>query len=245
MSADAKEKRERRVFYAFSQIAGLCIRPGQIRSRPPPEPDILATSALRGSVAFELVEIIDSGLARTLNSTEEFLQQLRSHYAELPEFDRRSLASRLSRALVWIEFRPGVSDRRRRATIPHLLNELRRIRRSFTGTLPLTSEGLVPVVRAVDVTRGDFSGPCFDCPRVSFISSPLLARLQEKFARTYRTPHPIELVAYYELHPEIVSAPVFNDVRTHVQQHLGASPFSRCWIVNLLEREVRHVYPRV
>lgn len=43
--------------------AKLDVRPGSVRSRRPPEPDILATIEGRGRVAFELVQWIDEPFA--------------------------------------------------------------------------------------------------------------------------------------------------------------------------------------
>jgi hypothetical protein len=57
---------ERDVFTQFAAVAGLPLIPGSIESRRPPEPDILCELAGSGRVAFELVDLVDEGLARTV-----------------------------------------------------------------------------------------------------------------------------------------------------------------------------------
>jgi hypothetical protein len=59
-----KEARERDIFNGFIAVTGLPVASESIRSRPPPEPDILCDVAGEGLVAFELVELIDEDLAR-------------------------------------------------------------------------------------------------------------------------------------------------------------------------------------
>jgi hypothetical protein len=70
MSDDTdKAARERARFLAFAAVAGLPVVTGTTQSRPPPEPDILCEIQGRGLVAFELVDLIDSTLARTVART--------------------------------------------------------------------------------------------------------------------------------------------------------------------------------
>ncbi len=50
----------------FAKVAGLALVSGSVESRHPPEPDILCELAGAGRVAFELVNLVDEGLARTI-----------------------------------------------------------------------------------------------------------------------------------------------------------------------------------
>src|SRR2546422_7762997 len=61
---EAKAARERASFLEFATVAGLPVVTGTVESRKPPEPDILCEVQARGLVAFELVNLIDQGLAR-------------------------------------------------------------------------------------------------------------------------------------------------------------------------------------
>jgi hypothetical protein len=61
---EVKAARERASFLEFATVAGLPVVTGTVGSRKPPEPDILCEVQGRGLVAFELVNLIDQGLAR-------------------------------------------------------------------------------------------------------------------------------------------------------------------------------------
>jgi hypothetical protein len=54
------------VFTEFAKVAGLQVVPGSVESRPSPEPDILCELADRGRVAFELVNLVNDGLMRSV-----------------------------------------------------------------------------------------------------------------------------------------------------------------------------------
>jgi hypothetical protein len=57
---------ERDIFMEFVAVAALPVVLGSVESRRPPEPDILCELANEGRVAFELVQLVDQDLARTL-----------------------------------------------------------------------------------------------------------------------------------------------------------------------------------
>jgi len=54
---------EREIFRRFASVAGLPVLAGSVQSRCPPEPDILCEVDSAGLVAFELVDLVDQGLA--------------------------------------------------------------------------------------------------------------------------------------------------------------------------------------
>jgi hypothetical protein len=55
---------ETEVFSRFLELSGLPIDPSSVEKRLPPEPGILCRHETKGTVAFELVEMCDSNLAR-------------------------------------------------------------------------------------------------------------------------------------------------------------------------------------
>jgi hypothetical protein len=60
---DARAAEERAIFHEFVAAAQLPVVLESIESRLPPEPDILCEVAGGGRVAFELVRLVDQGLA--------------------------------------------------------------------------------------------------------------------------------------------------------------------------------------
>jgi hypothetical protein len=78
-SESEKAARERRIFHDFIPRSGLAIDPESVESRAPPEPDILCFCQDDGLLAFELVEICDPKIARTVavirrNAGDRFLR---------------------------------------------------------------------------------------------------------------------------------------------------------------------------
>ena len=64
--ARRKAEWERQVFTEFTTVTGLQVVLGSMESRPSPEPDILCELADRGRIAFELVNLADEDLMRTI-----------------------------------------------------------------------------------------------------------------------------------------------------------------------------------
>jgi len=144
---EEKAAREICVFLVFAEFAereGLSVRPGSVVSRHPPEPDVLCEVEGEWTVAFELVEIVDSALAENIS----------------------------------VSIRKNVSA---------------------DGT---------------------------------WVGDPTLERITTKVGRTYKTQHPIELVAWANLFttPPSVWLPTF---RPRLRALRGRSQFRRIWVVNL------------
>jgi len=74
MGEREKEDFERRKFLRAAANAGIDVVPDSVENRRPPEPDILCTLKSGETVAFELVELVDSdeprAVARTLKNPE-------------------------------------------------------------------------------------------------------------------------------------------------------------------------------
>jgi hypothetical protein len=62
----AKAAQEKTTFLEFARVARLGVIADTVENRPPPEPDIFCMIEGRGPVAFELVDLIDEGLARAV-----------------------------------------------------------------------------------------------------------------------------------------------------------------------------------
>src|SRR3954469_16310337 len=69
MGEREKAECERRQFLRAAAIAGIEVVPDSVESRRPPEPDILCILKTRETVAFELVELVDSDQPRTVART--------------------------------------------------------------------------------------------------------------------------------------------------------------------------------
>lgn len=92
VSEHAKGKIEVAVFMRFLEASQLPIDPASVEKRSPPEPDILCRHQPEGVIGFELVEMCDPRLARSIaNASQRYLRtsdpsprimskKLRKHY---------------------------------------------------------------------------------------------------------------------------------------------------------------------
>src|SRR5690349_9058379 len=75
MTEEQKAEAERTLFLRGAAIAGIEVVPESLESRRPPEPDILCTLKSGETVAFELVEVVDSdeprAVARTVRNPDK------------------------------------------------------------------------------------------------------------------------------------------------------------------------------
>jgi hypothetical protein len=215
---------ERVVFERFAQAVDLPIMPGSIESRKPPEPDIRCTLSDARPQCFELVEIIDSDLAKAVGIQLKFQNRLENDVLA------RQIKG-LSDALVFVRFSGASTNTQKLQACDVLLNVLEQLPEGRYGNIdPAGHAGLAGAVRTLRLTRGDFVGPVFQVDGGTFISDPVIGRIQEKFAKKYTTDAPIDLLAYYEMHPTHRAEYELPGVDDYVRTNLAGSPFSRIWV---------------
>jgi hypothetical protein len=220
-------ERELRVFSAFAEAAELTIVPGTIQKRQPPEPDVSCEIVGRGSVAFELVEVVDPGLAAVVGDQIRLQGALHRASRESPA-GLNSFAD----ALVFVRFQRKAGVLKREAAIPGLFQLLRSLPPRFAGDLAVPAgTGLFKTVRALRVTRGNFPpGPHFQVEAGRWLRNPVLECLRSKFTKRYSSSSSIELLAYYELHPSGLAEMHNPAVRDYVAANIRQSPFDRVWV---------------
>jgi hypothetical protein len=92
--------REQKIFLDFAKACGLAIRLDSIEKREPPEPDILCKIEQEGAVAFEMVELIDQGLAQQTYESIGLQQLLEDTYQNLSTSARTEIERLFQNALV-------------------------------------------------------------------------------------------------------------------------------------------------
>jgi len=102
---EEKARREREVFLAFAEAAGLALVGESLRSREPPEPDLLCEIQGRGIVAFELVELIDQDFRERLASMGRFDRELRAYPEKIAPSLRAALLAKYRNAAVGVTFK--------------------------------------------------------------------------------------------------------------------------------------------
>ena len=154
----SQPKKELKVFAAFAEVAKLRIIPNTIQKTDPPKPDIWCRLEREGPVAFELVEVIDSGLAADVGEQIRVQESLR-------RASRDSAAGLDSThdALIFVRFQRNAGVVTRESSITSLFAFLRELPPGFAGDVNVPSAArLRRSVKALRVTRGDFPpGPHF------------------------------------------------------------------------------------
>ena len=220
--ASQQNEDELRVFHSFIECAGLDVAQGSIEKLQPPAPDI---QCLLGAdlTCFELVEILDSQLARAVGNALTFQQCLAAAAnGQLPA---------LTNALIFVSFVDTSTTAKKSDAIPTLMTTLQALPAGFHGDVSLdTDSALRGVVRKMRVTRGEFVGPIFQVDAATFISDPVIERINSKLQKQYKTSSRLELLAFYELHPTQRAEYQLPAVGEFVHNNLNSSQFDRVWV---------------
>jgi hypothetical protein len=222
--ANKQDADELRVFRRFVESARLAVSPESIQKRQPPEPDIQCKLGDHGCTCFELVEIVDSDLARAVGNQLTFQQRLSGAAGN------HGLRG-LSDGLIFVRFVHAGTVAQRTGAIPRLMELLQELPAGFRGDIPLPDDAaLNEVVQKLRVTRGEFVGPSFQVDGATFISDPVIERIEGKFSKEYATANRLELLAFYELHPTLRAEYQLPAVEEFVRNNLQSSQFSRVWV---------------
>jgi hypothetical protein len=242
---DQHSSREKKIFSCFAKVSGLWIQPESIEKHQPPEPDILCTIEGEGTVAFEMVEIIDETLARRTYGQIKLHEIFKQAYEDLLPGNYTSFKEKFHNALIYVRFCSTASSRIRGNAIPMILDLLMETDTEFTGSLaPPHESPLSEAVKSINISRGEFTGPCFDVEAAGSFADPTIERLATKLTKNYRTLHPVELLAYYELQPVLPESTWVPRVQEYVRQNLPRSLFRRVWIFDIGTKAVMFMLPR-
>lgn len=98
-------------------------------------------------------------------------------------------------------------------------------------------------LKSIRISRGKFVGPIFDPESVGWVGDPTRDTLTKKFVKSYATEHPIELVAYIDIHPMLPDDIWLPQVSDFVETKAGKTKFRRIWIFDLHNDSIRYRYP--
>jgi hypothetical protein len=237
---DRHASRETEIFRRFARASGLAIDESSVQKRPPPEPDILCLSETGEQIAFELVELIDRSFARRTWSQLKLKARFESSYAALDSSRKCAVEQRVGNALIHVVFDEEASHRSREEAIAPTLEVLGRLDASFDGVLRRRDGAELPGgVREVRVARLQSRGPFFDIDSVGSFGDPTLPAIRQKWTKAYSSPFSIDLLAYYELQPELPEAFWRPRLVSFIQGNAASSPFRRVWVYDCGAQAVR------
>ena len=229
--ADRHGPREAEIFRRFARAAGLVFREGAVEKRSPPEPDILYFSEGGEPLAFELVELIDQDYALRAWSQLKLKSRFEKAYEDLEPHRKARVAERMGNALVHVVFDEGATFRAKEHAVDQVFDTMAGLDAAFEGKLRRSDHANLPAaIGSISVSRLDSPGPFFDVDAVGSLGDPTAERIRGKWEKTYETAHPIELLAYYELQPELPEELWRHQLDAFLDAHGSSSPFRRVWV---------------
>jgi hypothetical protein len=237
----AQEDDELSAFRDFLQHSNLAVVADSIEKRSPPEPDILCRVANNCQLAFELVEICHPANAAFVGSAGRIGRLLEEAYQNLPTELRNRFDSRFAGRPLSFTFCSGATINRIRVILLRAFTDL--LNKSENGEEYRPSSAAVArtlssvrfVGRVEERDTPSFNVAGFFQPGDMVVESVL-----SKLSKTYKTPHPIELLAYFGAFAWSLS----TDWERPLQQVLKArnlGPFRRVWVLGW--SGIRFVYP--
>lgn len=232
---------EMRIFRRFAAICALPLSTESAENRYPPEPDILCKVEGGSAIAFELVQIIDSGLAKRTDAQVDLHEHLENEYESFLPKEKVEISQRIGNALIDVAYKANVSLKIKRNTTKAIIFSLKDIDPYFEGNIILGRE-LSKVIKRITICRGDFNGPCFNVESVGSICDPIAEKLEEKFNKAYKTNLPIELLAYYDLQPILRESYWLPKAISFIERNIYTSPFERVWIFDVHKEKIIYSY---
>lgn len=239
---DSHAKRELDVFSLFAACSPLRVSMGSIQKRTPPEPDIVCELEGGGGIAFELVELADSIMVKTSADTATHRQCFNDAIAALGRDAGPEFRERYGTGFFHFSFREGSSLRTRKKGITEAVKRLARMSRTVSGDVPLPKEGL-PGIEAIMVGLCGVRGPMFDDTKAVNFRDPSKDNIVGKLRRCYQSQLPVELLAYYDLHPVLPESHWLPRLAADLKQELPPSQFRRVWVFDKNSRRILLVWP--
>lgn len=196
-SLDGQALTEQKIFRRFAEVCPLAICLDSIEKRQPPQPDILCEIKGKGKVAFEMVELVDSGFSRRLHGGVDLRRQFKKTCEQRP-----AMKNSFGDAFIYVEFHSHLSKQKRNECVARIVNLLLKMPPNFEGDVPLNKEPrLAKVVKDLAVQRGNFKEPFFGTIPAGRRVDRSLSLIKQKFKKSYKTTAPIELLAYFYQEP--------------------------------------------
>ena len=241
---DQQAKNEIRIFKFFFKLTPYSIDINSIKKEKPPKPDISCDLLDGAKIAFELVECIDDSIARSVYDSKNLRQLFYDRLNKLPKGKKKAFTMNFKNASIYIAFSRGASVIKKRSAIPKLFDFLLALENTAQGKFSFRSyRDLKDVVNWIYIQRGEFVGPIFDIQAATSFADPAKERVEGKFRKVYEIQCKTDLLAYYELQPELPEENWLPKVKEFVEQNISKSAFQRVWIYSIGRNKIIYVYP--
>ena len=223
--------KELEMFLSFVKHHPVGMKVASARKAREPKPDIECDKLDgSGAIAFEMVEIVDEHLYKGVIDQIRLEENFRRSYDSMPDESKIRMQSKYRNTALLMFFHQDLSFHKRDQSIPLVLSYLDRILRLDDEHAPSDSR-LKSVLRKVVPFSTGLLGPRFLVDATDAIGDPLIERLRGKIEeRSYGTPWPMELVAYYHRQIEPPDVSWLDPAVQYVQDNLRSSNFNVVWI---------------
>jgi len=240
-SRSKRDKEEVQQFRRFVEHSNLAVVARSIEKRFPPEPDIFCRLEDGTNLAFELVEICHRHNARFFGSAPLIARALERSYRDLPRDLRDRFTERFANRPLSFTFAHSASLNRIRQILQQLFIEL--VERPEKDRKFCTfSKAVQETVISVRLSgRVDVHGrPSFNIAGSFAPDDVVIDCVRPKLSRKYKTPHPIELLAYFDGRAWGRSTSWQGSLKSLLDA-VGTGPFRRVWVLGW--ESVDFVYP--
>ena len=223
--------KELEIFLSFMKHHSVGMKIASARKAQEPKPDIECDkSDGSGAIAFEMVEIVDEHLYRGVIDKIRLEENFRRSYDSMPDESKTRMQLKYRNTALLMFFHQDLSFHKRDKSIPAVLSYLNRSLRLDDRHIP-SDRRLRSVLRKIVPFSTSLLGPRFLVDATNAIGDPLIERLRGKIEeRSYETPWPMELVAYYHRQIEPPDACWLDPAIQYVQDNLRFSNFNVVWI---------------
>jgi len=241
-------EKELRIFRKFAEKSPYGIDFSTIEKHYPPEPDIFCKPVYGDPIGFDIVECLDSNIARSIHDTSDIKQAFSKQLEKLSIRKRQSIEIFFEDACIEVAFCKGISEIRKQQSIPLIFDFIHKVattkeeREYHAVDFP----NLKSVIEYLSIKRGFVNGPIFYIvPEAVWFSDKSIERIKAKFSKHYETKHRTELLCFYELQPELPENRWLPEVETFIEVNLKSSSFNRVWIYSVINNKIIYVYPRL
>ncbi len=237
--------------FIFEKFAAHCllfsIDVTSITKCHPPEPDIRCQLSDGNFMAFELVECIDSDLAKKVYGDYfEFKELMERKLKKLPRDEMSFIKHKYKDALICIVPNKGLSFSRLQHAAGCILKYLRDFSTNKDGKYDICRDTeMGKIISSIFITNGLQDGPEICLNTFTMFADPCAELLAKKFTKKYETDCKIDLLAYYYLQPTIPENLWLPSVNAVLEDKFQASMFNRVWIYSATANKIILSYPGI
>lgn len=240
---ERNEIQEIEIFKAFAKVCDLPFKLHTIKKKYPPEPDIKCDIVKSGSLAFELVQIMDQKFSNIYRKNKKTVEQLYIYCSNLPNKKKNDFEQLHSNSLISFDFQDNCTFRQREKLFPIIINHLLILDEQFEGYISDDFSKYKNKLKSIRITKNRGSKLRFRINHANFFTDPVLPIISSKFEKKYDSELPIHLLAFIDITPMIPEYNWLSSIKEFVKVSMHKSEFKKIWIYDFPSNRIKLVYP--